>query len=754
MENNKDNNRLEELKKKAILSLGEWKELVMAYPKLIRNAPEYILDALEYWGVEKYSKFGKTLMRFKALSLSDKPDERLIGHEQVQTRLYQSLKTLCKNNSKMILLVGPNGSAKSTLWNALAYALEAYSKTFEGSRYVIEWVFPYNQELSKPMGFFPLDEEGNIINQPKEETFAFMDDEKLERIRCDSSSNPALLYTPEARKKYFGKSKTRLLEDEELSPQSYMIIKELLQVYKTKKQALTTDDPDDVLKLISRHVRIKRVEISRVYQEGIAVIDPNSDPRAFANKERVPYYMRKPGPEILKNIMEKIPELEGPLSKASNGLLIMEDSLESILSFISQFLNDKRKINIYGERYKIDVLLAGSINPEKLSLIKESPEYNRFVSRIDIIHVPYLLEYSKEAQVYKNKMDILRQDYHIAPHTEEIFALFSVMTRLRPIFANKNYEKEYEENKRLFKLKDKLKNISPLQKAKMYDSLEMPKKTMDGKVITPEEQEIIKENIEIIFNEWTHEEGRTYGISYREVDSIIDRALMESHTGFLSPISLMNRLRYIIKTEGQDYPFLQSKQYGIDHYLKLLEQLEEEYFNIVNLEIRDILELNFLEQIVYSLETYILEGLKVIFSEKSIIKNKGGTDITQTFLESREKIIFGRVLDNKEREKLWFKFAGEYDSSRDKIDNIKEIFNFQIKEAQSRIYSEKRNELSHNLDDMIFFIEHEKLESRTDEEKNKIIESVNKLYKKGYNKYSSLELLGYLKSNLDKLVNK
>jgi len=55
---------------------------------------------------------------------------------------------------------------------------------------------------------------------------------------------------------------------------------------------------------------------------------------------------------------------------------------------------------------------------------------------------------------------------------------------------------------------------------------------------------------------------------------------------------------------------------------------------------------------------------------------------------------------------------------------------------------------------MIFFIEHNKIESKTDDEKNKLLDSINKLYEKGYNKYSALELLGYLKSNLDKLVNK
>jgi N-acetyl-gamma-glutamylphosphate reductase len=106
-----------------------------------------------------------------------------------------------------------------------------------------------------------------------------------------------------------------------------MILKELLEIYKTKNKILTNEDPDDILMLISRHVRVKKHEMSKVYQEGIAVIDPSTDPRTFAAKERVPYYMKKPGPEILKNIMEKLPEFEGPSIKsckwfAYNGRLI------------------------------------------------------------------------------------------------------------------------------------------------------------------------------------------------------------------------------------------------------------------------------------------------------------------------------------------------------------------------------------------------------------------------------------------------
>ncbi|MBC7473469.1 MAG: hypothetical protein H7263_04205, partial [Candidatus Sericytochromatia bacterium] len=691
------NERLEELKNKVILSLGEWRELVKAYPNLIRNSPEYILDALEHLGVDKYTKFGKTMMRFKSLSVSPKADERLIGHEQIQTKLFQVLKTLCRNNSKMILLVGPNGSAKSTLWNALSYALETYSKNFEGSRYSLEWIFPYSQTFSRKMGFsrIPNDE---ITSIPNEESFAFFDDEKIERISCDANCSPALLYTTEAKRKYFSESNSKLLDDEELCPKCYKIIKELLEIYKTKNKILTTDDPDDILALISRHIRIKKKEMSKVYQEGISVIDPNTDPRSFMSKERVPYYMKKPSPEILKNIAEKIPEFDGPLSKSANGLLIMEDSLESILAFISQFLNDKRKLNINGERFKLDVMLVGSVNPEKLNLIKENPEFNRFISRLEIIYVPYLLEYSKEAEVYKIKVDDLRKAYHIAPHTEELFALFSIMTRLKPIMLNKEYEKEYEENKRLYKLKSKLKSITPLQKAKMYDHQEMPKKNADGDKFTNEEQELINDNLDLIYNEWFQEEGRDYGISYREVDTIIDRALMESYNGFLSPISLMNGLKNIIKTESQDYPFL-SRPANSDPQLnlKLVDYLDQEYFNIINQEMRDVFELDFKQQIISSLETYIFEGLKVILYEKSIIKNKGGSDVTKDFLESREKIIFGKVLDNNERESYWFKYGAETDSSLSRQENIQKIFSNQIKDAQFRIYSEKKVELAKNL---------------------------------------------------------
>lgn len=729
------------LEDKIILSINEWKELVMNNPKLIRNAPEYIKDALLYFGKEEYIKFGRRMTRFKGLSLSDQPDERLVNHEWVQTRIYEILTTLCRDNSKMILLVGPNGSAKSTIWNSISYMLEEYSKTPDGARYQIEWVFPADEE-DREIGF-----SGRVEYTDK--TFAFLDDSKLDKIKCDAGCNPALLYTKEAKEKYFYKSKTKLLTENKLCPKCNIIIHELLNLYKTQKQSLTKEHSDEILDLVSRHIRIRKVEISKTYQRGIAVVDPGTNPLMLTQKPYDHYdpFKRKK-PYALRNV--DIPEFTGPLSKACNGLLIMEDSVEGIFSFISQFLNDKRKVNISGERFTLDMVLVGSINPEKFNRLKEDPEYNRFRTRLEVINVPYILEYSKETEIYRNKMNDLRKYYHIAPHTEELFALFCVMTRLEGIMQNTSY-KGYEKNKVLLQLKDKLRKLTLLDKAKLYDTGKLPEKTYENIKFTPEEQNNIENNLDIIYNEYQDREGRTFGMSYREVDVITDRALMDSPKGFLSPISLKRKLEEIIQYEKDDYPFF--KQTNKD-YLKLIEFLDEEYFRIINIEIQDIFDLDYEIQIVKQIEEYLVKGLKVIYVDKSRIKNQAGDDITNIFLDEREKFIFGEVLTQDNRSKFWYTWSGKVDPKKTTTENILTIFENQIKQTRERLYLEKKSEIEKKLDDILLILEGGKLENRTPREIQELKKSIDKLINKGYNNDSAIELIGYLKRNIERLVKK
>lgn len=736
-----DKERIEELQSKAILSLSEWKELASNCPKLIRSAPQYVKDCLEYYGIEHEVRFGRRYTTLKALQLSDKLDERLVGHGFIQARLFEILTTLCRDNSKMILLVGPNGSAKSTLWNALAYALEQYSKTPEGARYTIEWVFPHDEDEGKRVGFATA-----LEDFAENFTFAFMDDEKLDKIVDDSGCSPVWLYEKDARKKYFGKSPNKYTFDNELSPQAYKILQEIINVYKTKKKVRTEYSPDEVLKLAERHIRIRKTYISKTYQEGLAVIDPGNNPIYMTQKARQQFvFQRKKYPYMLKNI--EVPELTGPLSKASNGMMIMEDSLEGILQFVSQFFNDKRKLNIDGERYTLDIMISGSINPEKFNLLKQDPEYNRFRTRLEIINVPYLLDYEQETRIYKSKMDDLREFYHIAPHTEMLFALFCVMCRLEPLMQNAEYT-GYEKDEELLRLKDKLQAFTLLDKAKLYQVRRVPEEVANRHQLNSDAQAVINRNLDIVYNEWWHE-GRSYNFSYREVDAIIDRAMIDAPNGFLSPISMMKKLTDVIKFERDDYPFLKSSD---KDYEQLLKWLDNEYFRIINDEMRDVFRFDYEEQIVEQIETYLVKGLRTLYLDKGQIHDQAGNDITQIFLRERENTIFGKPLDEDGRQKFWYDFTARVQPGLNTQQNVRQIFESQIYQARDRMYQERRKDIEKKLDYMLVYLEGGKLTALTPEELEEIQQNVEKLLQKGYNQKSAHELVGYLKSNLERLV--
>lgn len=726
---------------KAILSLSEWKELATLRPQIIRSAPQYAKDCLEHYAQKSEQRFGRRYKILEALNLSEKPDEQLVGHGHVQARLYEILTTLCRDNSKMILLLGPNGSAKSTLWNAMAYALDCYSKTPEGARYTIEWVFPRDEHYGRKLGF--------VADERVEDddfTFAFMDDEKVDKIVDDSGCSPAWLYEKEARLKYFPESPRKYLLENELSPQAYKILQELINIYKTKHKVLTEYSPDEILKLAERHIRIRRTYVSKTYQEGLTVIDPGNNPIFMTQKSRQQFvFDRKKNPRMLKNI--EVPELTGPLSQASNGMMILEDSLEGILQFVSQYFNDKRKLNIDGERYTLDILVVGSINPEKFNLLRQDPEYNRFRTRLEIINVPYLLDYALEAQIYESKIDDLRTYYHIAPHTESLFALFCVMSRLDPIMKNPQY-KGYDSQEDLLALKDKLQNMSLLDKAQIYQAHRVPESVAQRHKLNSEQQHTINRHLDLIFNEWS-QEGRQYNFSYREVDAIIDRAMIDAPHGFLSPISLMKKLSDVIRYEREDYPFLKSSE---KDYEQLLRDLDAEYFRIINEEMRDVFRFDYETQIIEEIETYLVKGLRALYLDKSPILDQAGKDMTEVFLSEREKVIFGEKQSEAQRQKFWYDFSARVNPELSTSENIRKIFETQVYQARERLYQQRRSEIEKKLDHMLAMLEGEKLTSLSTQERAEIESNIEKLLAKGYTRDSAHELTGYLKTHLDRLV--
>ena len=73
----------------------------------------------------------------------------------VQNETYQVLRSFVRDGrpNKLILLHGPNGSAKSTFIRCLGRALEHYSTLDEGALYRFSWIFPAQKSTRGGIGF-------------------------------------------------------------------------------------------------------------------------------------------------------------------------------------------------------------------------------------------------------------------------------------------------------------------------------------------------------------------------------------------------------------------------------------------------------------------------------------------------------------------------------------------------------------------------------------------------------------------------
>ena len=87
----------------------------------------------------------------------------------------------------LILLHGPNGSAKSTLISCVFRALEYYSSTEKGAIYRFNWIFPIERYEKKALGFGGGD-------RPSPGSFAFLEESEIStKIQTDMKDHPLFL---------------------------------------------------------------------------------------------------------------------------------------------------------------------------------------------------------------------------------------------------------------------------------------------------------------------------------------------------------------------------------------------------------------------------------------------------------------------------------------------------------------------------------------------------------------------------------
>ena len=110
------------------LSYSDYRDIFEKNAKLeCRPTYEYIRDMLNHFGVNSDGSF--------KLFQTKHPDSPAVyGQIKVQQALFQNLVNFSEEgfNNKFILLIGPNGSSKSSIVSKVIKGLEEYSETESG----------------------------------------------------------------------------------------------------------------------------------------------------------------------------------------------------------------------------------------------------------------------------------------------------------------------------------------------------------------------------------------------------------------------------------------------------------------------------------------------------------------------------------------------------------------------------------------------------------------------------------------------
>lgn len=560
-------------KTKRVLSFEEYLGEIAEHPKRqLRGSAEYMADMMDSFGRTKSSDPAPdALERFRVFDATAS-SRKVVGLESVQHAVYHSLRTFQRQgfNNKLILLHGPNGSAKSSLIHALMTGMERYSETPEGASYSFNWVFPHDKITKGALGLSAQSttaRDGNFSSYAK-----LNDDEVAARIPSDLRDHPFLLIPINQRRpfleKIFGKERTDKLWSE--LPSS-LTQGDLNPRCKEISHALLNANDGDFKKVL-RHVQVERFFYSRRYRKGMVTVEPQLHVDAQFNLLSMNRNYANLPPSLQSlNLFT----LTGDLIDGNRGGIEYSDLLKRPLDSFKYLLVacETGSVNVGPTIISLDTVFSGSCNDLQLDAFKEFPDFMSFKARMELIRAPYLLRVSEEKEIYQEEIRQVSQSKPVSPHTDWTLASWAVLTRLK-----KPNSINYPPG-----ISSIVGSLTPLDKAKLLDTGEMPA------ALGSEDRKILRANLKRVRDEYQNVpfyEGRV-GASAREVKSILFSAAQNAEFPCLSPLAVLREMEDFVKRTSE-YEFLrQDIKDGFHDCADFIHVVRSEYLNIIDREIRD-----------------------------------------------------------------------------------------------------------------------------------------------------------------------
>ncbi|HEY4016075.1 MAG TPA: serine protein kinase PrkA [Polyangiaceae bacterium] len=428
-----------------VLSFAEFLGLFDEEPvRYSRDASRYLRDVLDHYGTTQvrhpwgdFTRYNLFDLPWEPLAQDDGapgrkpgagekrlPRGALIGQEHVQEEIYRSLSNFVREGrpNRLILLHGPNGSAKSTIAQCLMAGLEHYSTLDEGALYRFNWVFPSQKTIRGALGFGPEKATAGATT-----SYAHLSDEEVDaKLLVEVRDHPLFLVPGPDRIKLLEAAYKRVGAAEppndwilrgQLSHKSQQVFEALLASY------------DGSYAEVLKHVQVERYFISRRYRVGAVTIGPQLSVDAAERQVTMDRSLQSL-PASLQAVT--LYEAKGELVDAAGGLLEFSDLLKRPLDAFKylQLSIETGEVALTAQNVQLNCCMMGSANELHLDAFREHTEFASFRGRLELVRAPYLRSHEQERQIYDTHVapQIRR---HVAPHATEMAATFSVFTRMR-----------------------------------------------------------------------------------------------------------------------------------------------------------------------------------------------------------------------------------------------------------------------------------------------------------------------------------
>jgi predicted Ser/Thr protein kinase len=678
-----------------VMSFGEYFSLFGGEAgRQVRSAAQYVRDVFDHFGTETVRTPRGPMTRWRLFDCPwDAGKDALAGQEEVQAAVYRLVSNFAREGrtNRLILLHGPNGSAKSTFVASLQRAMEHYSTLDDGALYRFNWIFPSQKLTRSGIGFggsgTTFDGAGGAP-----ETYAYLEDDLIEAKIADEMRDHPLLLIPRAKRRELIQQRLGAEIKRGFRPADYLLRGDLSHRNRQIFEALLSSYHGDLAKVL-RHVQVERFFVSRRYRQAAATVEPQLAVDARSRQLTMDRSLASLPPALQSLTLY---EYQGELVDGNRGVIDFADLLKRPLESYKYLLGtvEQGRVSLDVASLELDTIFIGSSNEGYLAAFKEIPEFQSFKGRIELVRVPYLLDYKVEQKIYQAQISSAHAESgkHVAPHVAWATALWAVLTRMKKPLGEK-----YGKN-----LTEIVGRLGPLEKALLYADQTTPEGVASDQV-----RELVA-GIEKIAREsdsYPNYEGRT-GASPREMKLLIMNAAQSPKYACLSPFAVFDELEELVRGVTV-YDFLKQEPLpgGFHENKKFIQQVRDKLIDRIDDEVRTSMGLVDERRYIDQFERYVSHASYWVKREKVRNPITGrDDDPDEEMMGEIERIL--EVSNRREefrREVIARIGAWSIDHPRQKPD-YEAIFPRPIAELREAFFEERKKQVRKINDDLLILL--------------------------------------------------